>query len=924
LRETKTQRTPRKRSRLSRYMRVLFVVIPALSMSAILLIGFSISRGIADDTAVRMSRQYAIETSANFQIFMNPHMRLMQQMAYSVSIARWLAGEDDMAQRADAFGAMMGHAATFPQAYFMFTFNELYRSYDFSPDLVFDNFVSWGYLVDGGTGRWFYNTLEAEMPFILNIQRTRPDEYGNFDLYIWSNHRIYYDGRVVGVVTIGSPFADIHNAAFYGFDIDGKRGYIIDQYGAVRMDSAGILETTVAGVPFPPAPPEAVYNQNLADEIANHLRRLQGGIFPLGTPSSDAIRLRIGEYRYASISPIVGTNWSIMVLSAGEGGLTLRYLPLIFATLLSFCAFVVVGGLLVRRIVIIPLNKLAQSTSQIGASSNVNIFGIGRDDEIGDIARSILQTLEAERDTRDFNQAILDAAPFVIGLWEEDGRPIAANAQTMDLFGIPDAKILTDNLYAFSPPFQPCGTPSPEKASMYYKKAFDEGYVRFEWLNMKMDGELLPVEVIYKTFRRKDKTILLSYTVDLREVKRLENERLEAVEEASRAKSRFLARMSHEIRTPLSAVLGISEIELRNSDLPPRIEAAFTKIYDSSKTLLHIVNDILDFSKIESGKMSLLLNEYHTEDLIGDVAQLHLVYAEQKNIDFKLYVDEEIPQKLKGDVMRLRQIIANLLTNAFKYTEAGAVFMSLYCDAKNDEWAWLVVCIEDTGMGMTAEQVAALKSDYMRFHETEKPFVGGTGLGIPIVYSLAHLMDAKLDIASEAGKGTKVVVRIPQETAGSAVLGQDLASSLQNFESKAISIRKDLEFVPEQMPYGRVLVVDDVETNLYVAEAMLESFGLVIELVDSGQAAIDKIAAGNVYDIIFLDQMMPGMDGLEAAKILRSMEYTHPIVALTANAIKGQAEIFMENGFSGFMTKPIDIKILNSYLLRFIKKQPAD
>jgi CheY-like chemotaxis protein len=365
--------------------------------------------------------------------------------------------------------------------------------------------------------------------------------------------------------------------------------------------------------------------------------------------------------------------------------------------------------------------------------------------------------------------------------------------------------------------------------------------------------------------------------------------------------------------------MGISEIELRNHDMPTRTEEAFTKIYDSSKTLLHIVNDILDFSKIESGKLPLLLNEYETEALINDVSQLHLIYKEQKSVRFILNVDASIPVKLKGDVLRIRQIVANLLTNAFKYTEEGTVTMSLFCEAAGEGLVALAIHIEDTGIGLTPQQISETKSDYMRFHENEKPFVGGTGLGLPIVYNLAQMMDAQFNITSEVGKGTKAIVRIPQEVCGSEVLGQDLASKLQKFESKSSSIKKDLGFTPEQMPYGKVLVVDDVETNLYVAEAMLESFGLTIDLAESGQAAIDKIKEGNQYDIILMDYMMPSMDGIEVAKILRDMGYSAPIVALTANAIKGQAEMFMEKGFSGFMTKPIDIKILSSYLVRFVK-----
>jgi CheY-like chemotaxis protein len=179
------------------------------------------------------------------------------------------------------------------------------------------------------------------------------------------------------------------------------------------------------------------------------------------------------------------------------------------------------------------------------------------------------------------------------------------------------------------------------------------------------------------------------------------------------------------------------------------------------------------------------------------------------------------------------------------------------------------------------------------------------------------MMNAQFELISEVGKGTHALMHIPQQVATTEVLGQELANSLENFEARAWAAT-GMEFTPTQMPHGTVLVVDDVDTNLYVAEAMLQSFGLNIEICESGEEAIAKVKAGKTYDVIFMDHMMPGMDGIETTTALRNMGYSRPIVALTANAIKGQAEMFTSNGFNGFMSKPIDINILNSYLLRFI------
>ena len=396
----------------------------------------------------------------------------------------------------------------------------------------------------------------------------------------------------------------------------------------------------------------------------------------------------------------------------------------------------------------------------------------------------------------------------------------------------------------------------------------------------------------------------------------------EAAEESSKAKSRFLARISHEIRTPISAVMGISEMQLRNRNVPPNIEECFAKIYDSSKLLLNIVNDILDFSKIEAGKMPIIDSEYDVASLVSDVAQLRLVYLDGKDVKFQMHIDKDIPAKLTGDSLRIRQIIGNLLTNSFKYTEAGTVTLSLQCEKKDEEHTTLIVSIQDTGIGMTVEQldkIMCLNSEYIRLHEQENPDVGGTGLGLPIVFSLAKMMNAQLDMKSEAGKGTSVVFRISQKLSGTEVLGAELARRLQNFEADTWSASDELNFAPEPMPHGKVLVVDDIDINLEVAMTMMEFFSLNAEGCKSGQEAIDKVQQGNVYNIIFMDHMMPDMDGVEATRILRNMGYNQPIIALTANALKGQAEMFMENGFSGFISKPIDIKILHDYLVRFIK-----
>jgi len=405
-----------------------------------------------------------------------------------------------------------------------------------------------------------------------------------------------------------------------------------------------------------------------------------------------------------------------------------------------------------------------------------------------------------------------------------------------------------------------------------------------------------------------------------------EQKRVEVAEEGNRAKSEFLARMSHEIRTPISAVLGISEIGMHSPGLSADAETYFSKIHDSSKLLLGIINDILDFSKIEGGKMVIVAEKYDTASLINNAANLHYAYLGDKDIKFSLLVDKNLPAELLGDTIRIEQIIINVLSNAFKYTESGSVDLSLRSKPLDSERITLVICIRDTGLGMTKEQLATVFNDYARFHEREKNSPSGTGLGMSIVSSLVQMMDANIEMESEVGVGTTVTVSIPQKVESSRILGEELAARLQKFEMHSLSGTEERrKFIPDPMPYGNILVVDDIDANLYVAQGLLAFYSINVDTCKSGQAAIDKIKQGNVYDIVFMDHMMPGLSGPKTMKILREMGYLHPIVALTANALVGQEEEYIKSGFDSFLSKPIMTDKLNAVLTKYVKdKQPPE
>ena len=405
-------------------------------------------------------------------------------------------------------------------------------------------------------------------------------------------------------------------------------------------------------------------------------------------------------------------------------------------------------------------------------------------------------------------------------------------------------------------------------------------------------------------------------------------------EAASRSKSAFLATMSHEIRTPLNAIIGLSDIELQK-DLSTDARVNLEKIHSSGDALLAIINDILDISKIETGNFDLIPVDYDIPSLVNDTVQLNIVRIGSKNLIFTLKIGETIPVRLFGDELRIKQILNNLLSNAFKYTEKGSVALTISWEKRGDD-AWIVFAIQDTGQGIRQQDLPKLFSEYRQLDAKANRHIEGTGLGLSITKNLVSLMDGKIGVESEYGKGSVFTVQIPQRIIDETPIGETVAHNLESFRFKDVHHNQSLRLARSYMPYGKVLVVDDVETNLDVAKGLMLPYGLSIDTASSGQEAIEKIqAAGNGdeasrYDVVFMDHMMPGMDGLEAIRIIRNelpgnYGRTVPIIALTANALTGNEKMFLAHGCNAFISKPIDIMQLDTALNTWVRdKQSAE
>jgi signal transduction histidine kinase/DNA-binding NarL/FixJ family response regulator len=405
-------------------------------------------------------------------------------------------------------------------------------------------------------------------------------------------------------------------------------------------------------------------------------------------------------------------------------------------------------------------------------------------------------------------------------------------------------------------------------------------------------------------------------------------ELLAAAESASEAKSTFLANMSHEMRTPLNAIIGLTELELENGEsLPQNTRENMEKVYGSGVTLLGIINDILDISKIESGRFELMAGEYDLPSLINDTVTLNMVRIGGKPIEFVLDINENLPDLLYGDELRIKQLLNNLLSNAFKYTKEGKVTLSISCERDTESASlsvWLICKVSDTGQGIKAEDLGKIFANYTQVNQKSNRGIEGTGLGLSITKQMAELMGGSVGVESEYGKGSTFTFRVRQGFVNNTVIGKAVADRLRRYEYIQEKRDRNKSIVRAKIPYARVLVVDDVTTNLDVARGMMKPYGMTVDCVDSGQAAIDAIKNEKVrYHAVFMDHMMPGMDGIEAVKHIRALgtEYAQkvPVIALTANAIAGNDELFLQSGFQAFLSKPIDIKQLNAAINTWVR-----
>ena len=404
-------------------------------------------------------------------------------------------------------------------------------------------------------------------------------------------------------------------------------------------------------------------------------------------------------------------------------------------------------------------------------------------------------------------------------------------------------------------------------------------------------------------------------TDKMQSIKELEEAKIRA-DMANRAKSTFLTQMSHEIRTPLNTVLGMDEMILRECESEKiRVHARY--IQSAGRTLLGLINDILDLSKLESGKIQIVEDEYSLGVALHDILNFVSVRRKGKGLALELDIQEDVPNRLYGDELRVKQVLTNVLNNAVKYTEKGTIFLRLQWREVRQGEAELTFQVEDTGIGIRKEDMERLFKPYERLDEKKNYRIEGSCLGMAITKQLLELMNGEMFVESEYGKGSVFTLVLSQKIISRAPIGiireEDELAPLEQQEEEN---NKHLV-----APSVRILVVDDTISNLVIIQGLLKRTEIKVDMAKSGYDAL-RMVAKKQYQMIFLDHMMPEMDGIETLHEIRKMENnpntTVPIIALTANAVLGAKEKYLASGFTDYLSKPVDAVILERMICRYL------
>ena len=769
-----------------RNINILFII---LILSVTVIVCGILVYNFADNASRDYVRFYTADSVDIFSSHLSSELVLVRRISQIPEIIEWFADENDPEKKEAAFTEMIAFNEILQTDGFYFAILDSFNNYSIKSNATLSDFSPVDVLDSLNPGdQWFFNAVGSFFDFTLQMDVDRNTNSRR----LWINHQVYKDGKSVGIFRSAINFDNVFDELFGNYDARNVHGFIIDHRGIIQIDSSGTGSGLVNTGGNISVTENHILTINSYESFITAINRYQRNptIF-YGRVEPEVIRLPEGDYRYLSIAPIPNTNWLFVTFFSPAALFdVVGMLPPISVVVLAFVIFAVLNSILIRRMLFKPLNRLSESVSTSDLDEN-EIYGINRQDEIGDLARTTQE------------------------VWS----------------------------------------------------------------------------------RLNDMAVTLQKSA-------------EEARAASDSKSAFLAHMSHEIRTPMNSIIGFSELALDNS-LPQKVEGYIKNILDNSEWLLQIINDILDLSKIESGKIELENIPFDLGDMFNACRTIIMPKAMEKGLVMYFYAEPSVGKRIYGDPTRLRQVFINLLSNAVKFTNTGMIKMNAIIKSIDSKSVSMYFEIRDSGIGITKEQMSRIFDPFMQAESGTTRKFGGSGLGLTITKNIIEMMGGTLSIDSTPGIGSKFSFELTFNAIDD--------EGAEDFADKIIF--NDLE-KPEFD--GEILLCEDNIMNQQVISEHLSRVGLRTVIAQNGQVGVDmvkkRIQEGTkLFDLIFMDMHMPVMDGLEASAAINELNTGIPIIAMTANIMTNDRELYEKSGMSGFVGKPFTSQELWRCLMKYFK-----